>query len=238
MPGWVFAGLCRCFSRWGRGVLPVVAAAFLAGAGFCPSLLCPVPGRHSGGQPPALRAVLCCAPGFSCICLLLRPGLLSYPYSSPAPSFARLSRAPGRPCCVRLPPPVACFRHPLPARASTCPGVSLPRPVPCPASGSPRRVLPPPAAPPRCAVSRLPPPPLRRVLLGGAMGITSDFYRKTTIFCCFSNFYLYICIAETKRHGIWTFTLRPTNSQPFKIKSSPGSLAAGALTLPRSRILS
>ncbi len=217
MPGWVFA------------------AAFLAGAGCsagrrrclpcragiravsCPAVFCCASGFS--------RSLFCRAPGFSRICVRLRP-----------PRSRAFSGLRGALAASASPPPAAC----LPLRASSrVPPPSAPGTLPARSRHEPARrarVLP-------CfAVSCLPPLPRRRagcrVLLGGVVGITSDFYRKTTIFCCFSNFYLYICIAETKRHGIWTFTLRPTNSQPFKIKSSPGSLAAGALTLPQRGILS
>lgn len=192
-------GFCRCFSRWG-GV-------------FCRSSpLPPVPGRHSGCLLPGCLLLRL---GLLSVSLLPHSGILSYPCSSPAPSFARLFRAPGRPCRSRI---AASRCVPPPSAPGTSPGMPRHKPA--------RRAC----VLPCFAVSCLPPLPRRRagcrVLLGGVVGITSNFYRKTTIFCCFSNFYLYICIAETKRHGIWIFTLRPTNSQPFKIKSSPGSLAA------------
>ena len=212
-------GFCRflplLFSL-GRGVLPVVAAASRAGQAFGLS-----PVRLSSAAPRASLCLSSAALRDSLVSVFVSGPLVRAPFpGSGAPLPLPHRRLPLR--ASRCVPPVACLRHPLPARARHEPRHEPGMPRHKPARRA--RVLP-------CfAVSCLPPLPRRRagcrVLLDGVVGITSDFYRKTTIFCCFSNFYLYICIAETKRHGIWIFTLRPTNSQPFKIKSSPGSLAA------------
>ena len=107
---------------WLRRGLPVAAAAFHAGMGFCrcfsrwggvfcrSSPLPPVPGRHSGCLLPGCLLLRL---GLLSVSLLPHSGILSYPCSSPAPSFARLFRAPGRPCRSRIaasrcvPPPSA-----------------------------------------------------------------------------------------------------------------------------------
>lgn len=200
-------GFCRSLPllfSLGRGVLPVVAAASRAGQAFGLS-----PARLSSAAPRASLGLSSAALRDSLVSVFVSGPLVRAPFpGSGAPLPLPHRRLPLR-ASSRVPPPSA---------PGTSPG--MPRHKPARRA----RVLP-------CfAVSCLPPLPRRRagcrVLLDGVVGITSNFYRKTTIFCCFSNFYLYICIAETKRHGIWIFTLRPTNSQPFKIKSSPGSLAA------------